>query len=119
MKYLMLSYGSRANWDVGAGYAKEQHGVAEELMAAGEFVFAAGLSDPTHTQWVEVRGGVPLVTDGPEAEAAEFLASFGVIEATSHDRAVEIAAKMSEAFGRIELRPIDADTDGGNYGHEA
>ena len=119
MKYLMLSYGTQADWEAGAEYAKEHadeqygpaDGVAQELIASGEFVYAAGLADPTHTRTVEVRGGVPVVTDGPYAEAKEFLASFGVVDVTSHDRALEIAAKMSEVFGRIELRPIDGDGD--------
>lgn len=115
MKYILLSYGTQADWDAGREYQQqhpdEEYGpadsAAQELIASGEFVYAAGLADPTHTRTVELRGGTPVVTDGPFAEAKEFLASIGVIDVESHDRAVEIAGTMAQAFGRVELRPID------------
>lgn len=117
MKYILLSYGTQADWDAGRDYAQshpeEQYGpadpVAQGLMDSGEFVYAAGLADPSHTQTVELRDGSPVVSDGPYAEAKEFLASFGIIDVESHDRAVEIAAAMSQVFGRVELRPLEGD----------
>ena len=117
MKYILLSYGTQTDWDAGREY-QEQHpdekygpadAAAQELVASGEFVYAAGLADPTHTQTVELRSGTPVVTDGPYAEAKEFLASFGIIDVSSHDRAVEIAGTMAQAFGRVELRPLEGD----------
>jgi hypothetical protein len=117
MKYILLSYGTQADWDAGREYQQshpeEQFGpadaVAQGLIDSGEFVYAGGLADPTLTQTVELRDGSPVVTDGPYAEAKEFLASFGVIDVESHDRAVEVAASMSQVFGRVELRPIEGD----------
>ena len=53
-----------------------------------------------------------MVTDGPYAEAKEVLISFGIIDVSSHDRAVEIAARMSPVFGRVELRPLEGDGAG-------
>ncbi|MDP9241451.1 MAG: YciI family protein [Actinomycetota bacterium] len=108
MKYLMLSYGTQADWDIDRQFGPAD-GIVAELMASGEFVYAAGLTDPTHLQTVEVRAGRPVVTDGPHAE--EVLASFGIVDVASHDRALEIAAKMSGVFGRIEVRPIQGDSD--------
>jgi hypothetical protein len=118
MKYIMFSYGTQSDWDAvrelppevaGAQYGPVDD-VAQELIASGEHVYAAGLADPTHTQTVEVRNGVPVVTDGPYAEAKEFLASFGIVDVDGHDRAVEIAARVSQVFGsRVELRPIEGD----------
>jgi hypothetical protein len=115
MKYIMLSYGTQADWDAGAEYEQqhpaEEYGpadaFAQPLIESGEFVYAAGLADPTHTQTVELRDGAPVVTDGPYAEAKEVLVSFGIVDVASHDRAVEIAAQMSQVFGRVEIRPLE------------
>ncbi|HEX6248562.1 MAG TPA: YciI family protein [Nocardioidaceae bacterium] len=115
MKYILLSYGTQADWDAGRDYQQSHpderlgpaDAVAQGLIESGEFVYAGGLGDPTLTRTVELRGGSPVVTDGPYAEAKEFLASFGVIDVESHDRAVEVAAAMSQVFGRVELRPIE------------
>jgi hypothetical protein len=117
MKYIMLSYGTQADWDAGAEYQQqhpdEQFGPADELVQplveSGELVYAAGLADPSHTQTVELRDGVPVVTDGPYAAAKEVLVSFGIVDVASHDRAVEIAARTARVFGRVELRPLQGD----------
>lgn len=117
MKYILLAYGTQADWDQGADYQREHpeqeygpaDGFARELIESGEFVYAGGLADPSHTQTVELREGLPVVTDGPYLEAKEFLVSFGIVDVAGHDRAVEIAAMMSQAFGRVELRPLDDD----------
>ncbi|WP_256840151.1 YciI family protein [Ornithinimicrobium faecis] len=117
MKYVMLAYGTQADWDQGVQYQREHpedefgpaQAFAQELIESGEFVYAGGLADPSHTQTVELREGVPVVTDGPYLEAKEFLVSFGIVDVAGHDRAVEIAALMSQAFGRVELRPLDDD----------
>lgn len=119
MKYIMLSYGTQADWDAGREWAEQHAGedqqygpaddVAQELIETGEFVYAAGLADPSHTRTVELRDGQAVVTDGPYAEAKEVLVSFGIVDVASHDRAVEIAARMSPVFGRVELRPLEGD----------
>ncbi|MDN5797296.1 MAG: YciI family protein [Intrasporangium sp.] len=115
MKYIMLSYGTQADWDAGAEYAQahpdEQFGPADgfahQLIATGEFVYAAGLSDPTHTQWVTPSEGGSVVTDGPYAEAKEHLMSFGIVDVGGNERALEIAGQMSGVFGRVEVRPLE------------
>ncbi len=122
MKYLMLSYGTQADWEAGREYMAEHagevlefgpaDGIAQELISSGEFVYAAGLAEPVHTQTVELRDGTAVVTDGPYAEAKECLASLSIVEVASHDRALEIAAKASAVFGRIEVRPIQGGSDG-------
>lgn len=117
MKYILFSYGTESDWEAGRQYQdehpEEEYGpadaAAQELIASGELVYAAGLADPTHTQTVELRGGTPVVSDGPYAEAKEFMASFGIIDVSSHDRALEIAGSMAQAFGRVELRPLEDD----------
>lgn len=115
MKYILLSYGTQADWDAGAEYAKAHpdedygpaDGFAQQLIATGEFVYAAGLADPSHTHWVERKGSGAIVTDGPFAEAKEHLLSFGIVDVSDQERALEIAGEMSAVFGRVEVRPLD------------
>ncbi|MGH3383414.1 MAG: YciI family protein [Nocardioidaceae bacterium] len=118
MKYIMFSYGTQADWDaiedLPTEVAEAEYGpvddVAQELIASGEHVYAAGLADPSHTHVVELREGAPVVTDGPYAEAKEFLASFGVVDVESLDRALEIAARVAATLScRVEVRPLMGD----------
>ncbi len=54
-----------------------------------------------------MRGGKPIITDGPFAETKEHLAGFYLIEARDFDEAIGIASKIPPArAGSIEVRPI-------------
>ena len=56
---------------------------------------------------VQRVAGVPVATDGPFAELKETLVSFSIVDVTSHDRAVEIAARVVKATGEpVEVRPV-------------
>ena len=56
---------------------------------------------------VRRRNGKVLKTDGPFAETKEWIGGFDVIECTSLDEAIEVAAKHPMArFGKIEIRPF-------------
>jgi hypothetical protein len=56
---------------------------------------------------VRLRHGRLDVTDGPFAEAKEWVAGYDILECDSLDEAVSIAAKHPMArFGRIEVRQI-------------
>ena len=63
---------------------------------------------PTQTAaTVRVRNGKPVTTDGPFAETKEQLGGYYLVEASSRDQAVAIAAKIPGArFGSVEVRPI-------------
>ena len=56
---------------------------------------------------VRTGNGVPAVTDGPFAEAKEYLASFTIVDVESYERALEIAARnpASRLVG-VEVRPL-------------
>jgi hypothetical protein len=57
---------------------------------------------------VRIRGGEVLVSDGPFAETKEQIAGYDVVECSSLDEAIEVAAKHPVArFGAIEVRPFD------------
>jgi hypothetical protein len=68
-----------------------------------------------HTRRVQLQHGVPVVTDGPYAEAQEVLAGYWVVECDSFDRATEIAARLSacpapehvRTRAVADIRPID------------
>lgn len=75
------------------------HQFNQELTAAGEWVDGQGLSAPGEAKLVRAgKDGAP-VTDGPFAEAKEFLAGFWIVEVDSPERAYQLAAKASAAPG--------------------
>lgn len=99
------------------------HEFNRQLTEAGELVGAEGLAAPGEARIVRAgKGGAPLITDGPFAEAKEFLAGYWIVEVDRPERAYEIAAHASAAPGPggeplsipIEVRqvmsapPIDA-----------
>ena len=54
----------------------------------------------THTSRLRARkDGTPEVTDGPFAEAKEFLAGYWIVDVERPERAYEIAARASAAPG--------------------
>ncbi|MEV8441945.1 YciI family protein [Actinosynnema sp. NPDC051121] len=120
MKYLVLIYSnpeSRAIWDRMAEQDRTTGldayaALDEELAASGELVVSEALADPARTTRVTVREGQALTTDGPFAEAKELLAGFYLVEVDTHQRAVEIAARIPEArLGLVEVRPVLSSLD--------
>jgi hypothetical protein len=88
---------------------------SKELADAGELVSAEGLAGPDQARIVRAgKNGAPEVTDGPFAEAKEFLAGYWIVDVESTQRAYEIAARASAAPGRggvplnmrIEVREV-------------
>jgi hypothetical protein len=76
------------------------HALNKELMDAGELVGAEGLAAPGEARVVRAgKNGVPAVTDGPFAEAKEFLVGYWIVEVDTPQRAYEIAGKASSAPG--------------------
>ena len=57
----------------------------KELSEAGELVGAEGLAAPEQARVVRAgKGGAPEVTDGPFAEAKEFLAGYWIVDCREH-----------------------------------
>ncbi len=116
-----MTYGDQSAWDAldGTGAAamseaavaahfQAMQAFQAELAATGELVAAFGLADPTHMQTVEVRDGIPVISDGPYAESKEFLAGFAIVDVDGHDRAVVLAARFAQIVAaRVELRPVE------------
>jgi hypothetical protein len=118
VKYIMLAYTNPNAWQ--SATAEEIQAACEfyeqlgkELTESGEFVYTAGLADPSHTRTIRKIDSAPVATDGPYAEAKEVLVSFAIIDCDSHDRAMEIAGRVVAATGdTVEVRPV-MDGDGG------
>jgi hypothetical protein len=82
-----------------SGTAEEQAAIdvfTEKLIAGGNWVFAAGLADPTTSTVIDGRGNEPVSTDGPFIEAKES-AGFWVIEAPDLDIALALMAEGPRA----------------------
>jgi hypothetical protein len=81
--------------------------LAEEMKAAGAWVFSAGLHPASTATVVRDRDGEGLLTDGPFTEGKEHLGGFTVINAPDLDAALAWAARMARAATLpIEVRPI-------------
>ena len=79
----------------------------DDLRAQGKWVTGDQLAPPRRARSVRVRGGKPLVTDGPFAETKEVVGGFDIIECGSLEEAVEIASGHPVAeSGTIEVRPF-------------
>jgi hypothetical protein len=75
-----------------------------ELAEAGELVFQQGLDDPSTAKSVRATDG-PQTTDGPVAAPSQSLAGFWIVDVADEARAVEIAARISQAADApIEVR---------------
>jgi len=72
----------------------------EDLRSAGELVSVEGLTPPGQARLVRAgKGDAPEITDGPFAEAKEFLAGFWIVDVESAERAYAIAGRASTAPG--------------------
>jgi hypothetical protein len=73
---------------------------AKKLQQAGEWVDGQGLASPGQARIVRSgKNGAPEVTDGPFAEAKEFLAGYWIVDVDTPERAYAIAAEASAAPG--------------------
>jgi len=125
MKYMLMMHAPRTGWEkagIGSWPAEDfrahiafMHHFNKELTEAGELVDAQGLASAEHARIVRAgNDGSPEVTDGPFAEAKEFLAGFWIVDCESAERAYEIGARASAAPGKggiplnmaIEVRQV-------------
>jgi hypothetical protein len=79
----------------------------QELRDAGAWVFAGGLEAPDTATVVRLEGTEILTTDGPFAEAKEYLGGLSIIDAPDLDAALEWGRKAARAVTLpIEVRPF-------------
>jgi hypothetical protein len=109
MKFMLMMNAPRGNGDWGVvkwsqddlkAHINFMRRFSKELSDAGELVGAEGLGSPGQARLVRAgKGGAPEVTDGPFAEAKEFLAGYWIVDVENPDRAYQIAARASAAPG--------------------
>lgn len=79
----------------------------DEIRAAGGWVFAAGLHEPSTATVLRARDGETVMTDGPFVEGKEHLGGFTLVEAPDLDVALGWGGRMAQATGLpIEVRPV-------------
>jgi hypothetical protein len=132
MKFMLMMNAPRGDgdWNVMSwppqdlqAHIKFMKQLAIDLKHSGELVTAEGLASPAQARIVRTgKPGAPEVTDGPFAEAKEFLAGFWIVDVETPAQAYAIAARASSAPGprgaplnlAIEVRevmsapPVDA-----------
>jgi hypothetical protein len=114
MKYMLIMHTNPVIWDSLSDEEKngvmEGHGpFMETIKASGEMLGTAALPAPSESATIRVRGGVPVVTDGPYLEAKEYLAGFYLVECETKERAHELAAMIPDASIEglaVEVRPV-------------
>ena len=120
MKYMILINASQQDYDAMTGRpSSEQPGWTpddfaalgafmesfnKDLAESGELVDTRGLTAPAHARRIQLQEGVPVVTDGPYAEAEEVLAGYWIVECDSFDRATQVASRLTDAPGPEHLR---------------
>jgi hypothetical protein len=93
---------------------RDVNALVEEARSAGVLVFNGGLHPPSTATVVRVQRGDALITDGPFAEAKEYLGGFLIVRVPDLDAALGWARRLAravtlddEAGGLpIEVRPF-------------
>jgi hypothetical protein len=118
MKYMIMTFGDQSGLEGKSpewikGMIEFMQRIDVELTESGELVFQQGLADAPQAKTVTVQEGAPVATDGPVAGSRESLAGFWIVDVESEARAIEIAARISDAAdSAIEVRQcMDAPPD--------
>jgi hypothetical protein len=102
MKFLLIMHMNPAVWDTLTEDERTEimdghGGFIDTITKSGEMITTQALADPSQSAVVRVRGGQPVVTDGPYLEAKEHLGGFYLIDCESKQRAIELAALIPDA----------------------
>ncbi|WP_419992378.1 YciI family protein [Streptomyces boninensis] len=113
MKYLVMIYGTQADYEAMSGKASpgvpawtpadmqamfaHMESINNDLAETGEIVDGNGLGAPKQAIVVTGGpGGSTVVTDGPYGETKEVLAGYWVLDCASDERVTEIAKRVNE-----------------------
>jgi hypothetical protein len=104
---VMQPVGPTPEPEVLAEVAGKLEALNQDLQAAGEWVFAGGLYEPSTATVVRVKDGEALITDGPYAEGKECLGGFTIVDVADLDAALDVARRLAEIITLpIEVRPF-------------
>ena len=80
-----------------AGIMRDVEALIQETKSAGAWVFNGGLTPPSAATVVRFRDGDTALTDGPFAEAKEYIGGFVIVRAADREAALGWAKKLSRA----------------------
>jgi hypothetical protein len=112
MQYMLLIHFEEPIWDA---FSDDEHkqvldeymAIIGEMESRGQFLGGGPLHPTSAATSVQVRGGRPIVTDGPFAETREQLGGYMLIDVGDLDEALRIAKRLPGArYGTVEVRPV-------------
>ena len=112
MKYLLLTYLDEQAWDrLGPTeqerLKREGTQFAKQLGASGKFLGGSPLQSVATATSVRVREHRRIVTDGPFAETREQLGGYSLVNVSTREEAIDIAARLiNDGPATIEVRPV-------------
>lgn len=112
MQYMLLLYASeeecqRASAAECDAVTRDRRRLLADLAATGCRPDYADLEHTGAATTLRVRGGRPLLCDGPFAETREQLLGVLLVDARDLDEAIAIAGRTPEArLGSVEIRPV-------------
>jgi hypothetical protein len=112
MRYMLLVYEPASRPSPGSPEAlavmEANEAFARECRRRGVFIAADPLLEAPNAKTVRAGEEGPLVTDGPFAETREWLAGYWMLDCSSEEEALELAALCPGCGpGRaIEVRPV-------------
>jgi hypothetical protein len=110
VKYLALVYADEGRWDALSESEREAikdryRAFAGEAGMAGKLADGAEVAPTSAATTVRVRGDDTIVSDEPFAETKEALGGYFVLDCSSMDEAVALAARIpGAAHGAVEVR---------------
>ncbi|WP_329126550.1 YciI family protein [Streptomyces sp. NBC_01465] len=109
MRYMVQTFVTGDSWETElSGFSRGDietmieycHELNDELVGAGELVETRGLGGPGTITTVQSQpSGEPVVFDGPSAPGDKSLIAYWVVDVATHERAVEIASRISATPG--------------------
>ena len=118
MQYLLLIFNQEKDWETATPAQKEKimqgHAALEKhLRQSGKYKFCGGLAGASSATCVRVQKGVPVITDGPFAEAREQVGGYYVVDAKDLNDAIALAKRIPLEFEgmAVEIRHVMATPD--------
>ena len=117
MRYMMFIKHTEdyRNVEVPASLYEEMGKFIEDATKKGNFVSGAGLQPTSAGTRVRLKGGKISVIDGPFTESKEIVGGYSIIDAKTHEEALDLAKRFMELHrkhwpsfeGECEMRPFE------------
>jgi hypothetical protein len=106
MKFIIFVIDGTANTATGTEM-QDIDAFNDQLEANGNWIYAAGIGEPSSATLIDNRLGLGSVAAGSLSQGAEHYSGFWLIEADNFEQAKELSAAGSNACNRrVELRPF-------------